>query len=132
MFPGSELRAVSTEDDKDPRVRWIAPPAQDQSVDMAVIFTGQCYAEGDRPLREQGASLLATSRLPNGEVFGLLYMTCPAFPFVADDIHRTRQEMREPGSVTIGELDLASPTARLVIPGVDTSRVRLFVDAAMS
>jgi hypothetical protein len=40
--------------------------------------------------------------------------------------------MRKPGTVTIGDLDLNSPTARLVIRGVDSSGVRLFVDAAMA
>lgn len=132
VFPGSELREVSTEDDQDPLVQWIGPPAQDQSVDMAAVFTGQCYADGDWPLREQGARLVATFRLPNGEVFWLLYLTCPTFSFVAEDIRHTRQEMREPGTVSIGDLDLDSPTARLVVPGVDASGVRLFVDAAMS
>jgi hypothetical protein len=132
VFPGSELREVRTEDDQDPLVQWIEPPAQDQSVDMAAVFSGQCYSDGDWPLREQGARLLATFRLPSGEVFWLLYMVWPTFDFVAEDIRRTRQEMREPGNVTIGDLDLNSTTARLVVPGVDTSGVRLFVDAAMT
>jgi hypothetical protein len=62
----------------------------------------------------------------------MLYLTCPTFDFVEEDIRRTRQEMREPATVAIGDLDLNSPTARLIVPGVDTSRVRLFVDAAMT
>ena len=78
VFPGSELREVSTQDDQDPRVQWIVPPAQNQSVDMAVVFTGQCYADGDWPLREQDARMVATFRLPNGEVFW------PALPDMAD------------------------------------------------
>lgn len=99
---------------------------------MAAVFSGQCYSDGDWPLREQGARLLATFRLPNGEAFWLLYMIWPTFDFVAEDVRRTRQEMREQGNVTIGDLDMNSPTARLVVPGVDTSGVRLFVDAAMA
>lgn len=86
VFPGSELREVRTEDDQDPLVQWIEPPAQDQSVDMAAVFTGQCYADGDWPLRAQVARLMATFRLPNGEIFWLLYLTCPTFDFVAGDI----------------------------------------------
>jgi hypothetical protein len=132
VFPGTELREVSTQDDQDPRVQWIAPPAQDQSIDMAVVFTGQCYADGDWPLREQDARMVATFRLPNGEVFWLLYLTWPTFDFVAGDIQRSRKEMREPGNVTVGDSDMESPTARLVVPGVDSRGVRLFVDAAMS
>lgn len=132
VFPGSELRQVSTADDQDLLVQWIEPPAHDHSVDMAVVFTGQCYTDGDWPLREQGARLLATFRLPNGEAFWLLYLICRTFDFVAEDIRRTRKDMREPGSVTIGDLDLNSPTARLILPGVDSSGVRLFVDAAMA
>ena len=99
---------------------------------MAAVFTGQCYADGDWPLRAQDARLVATFRLPNGEVFWLLYLTCPTFDFVAGDIQRVRRDMREPGNVTIGDLDMESPTARLIVPGVDTGRVRLFVDAAMA
>lgn len=132
VFPATELREVRTEDDQDPLVEWIEPPAQDQSVDMAAVFTGQCYADGDWPLRAQGARLVATFRLPNGEVFWLLYLIWPTFGFVAGDIQRVRKEMREPGNVSIGEVDMESPTARVVIPGVDPSGVRLFVDAAMS
>src|SRR6266545_5570235 len=79
-------------------VQWVEPPAHDQSVDMAAVFTGQCYTDGDWPLREQGARLLGTFRLPNGEAFWLLYLTCPTFDFVAEDIRRTRKEMREPGT----------------------------------
>jgi hypothetical protein len=132
VFPGSELREVSTADDQDPAVQWVEPPAHDHSVDMAAVFTGQCYSEGQWPLREQGARLLVTFRLPSGEAFWLLYLTCPTFDFVAEDIRRTRKDMREPGTVAIGELDVNSPTARLIVPGVDPRGVRLFVDAAMA
>jgi hypothetical protein len=51
---------------------------------------------------------MATFWLPNGEVFWLLYLTCPTFDFVAGDIQRVRDEMREPGNVTIGDLDMES------------------------
>ena len=132
VFPGSELRQISTPDDQDPAVQWIEPPASNYSVDVAVVFTGQCYGKGDWPLRQQGARLLGSFQLPNGEVLWLLYLSSPTFEFVADDIRRTRQQVREKGSVTIGDLDLNSSTASIVIPGVDPSGVRLFVDAAMA
>ena len=62
---------------------------------------------------------------------GLLYLIWPTFDFVAGNIQRSRKEMREPGNVTIGELDMESRTARLIVPGVDSRGVRLFVDAAV-
>ena len=85
VFPGSEPREVSTADAQDPAVQWVEPPDHDQSVDMTAVFTGQCYTDGDWPLREQGARLLGTFRLPIGEAFWLLYLTCPTFDFVAED-----------------------------------------------
>jgi len=131
-FPDSELRAYSSEYGDDPTIRWLDPPDPGHSVEVACAFSGQIYAPGEWPWKDRGVSLLNGTVLGNGEAFWLTYVTYPTFPNVAPDIEQQRTELRGPESLRFGELDYDSPSARLVVPGIDSNGVRVFTDAAMS
>ena len=132
FIPASELREWrKTTPDK--KTIWIAPPTLTQSIIISCIFSGQCFANGDWPGRQNGTRIITSKLLPNGEKFWLLWQDCPTSEMEQTMLRKAKARMATTNMVQFSrpKEHFELPTSTLIFMESKRDRRLLVLDAAV-
>ena len=116
-FPASELRPCIDPPPQAARIHWLPSPPVDHAIDVLCMFTSSIFEADEWPLKSDGADLLTSTLLPNGETFWLisqLYRTQPDLTLTLNS--------RKPNGLPVA--------SRVLMGETGPANVRILTDAA--